>query len=110
MSDAADPRTPALVIAGRVSIDPANREAAVAAATEMMRETRREPGCISYTFSADLEEPGAFRLFEEWESQAALDAHFASPHMTAFQGKVGALGVKEMTVRRYAIESVGPLG
>jgi quinol monooxygenase YgiN len=110
MSDAPASRTPALVIAGRARIDPAQHEAAVAAASEMMRETRREPGCISYVFSADVEEPGAFRIFEEWESQEALDAHFASPHMAAFQAKVGGLGVKEMAVRKYQIASVGPLG
>jgi quinol monooxygenase YgiN len=99
-----------LVIAGHVEIDPAAREARVAAATEMMRDTRAEAGCISYTFSADLEEPGTFRIFEEWESQDALDAHFASPHMAKFQRVVGGLGVREMKVQRYEVSSVGPLG
>jgi quinol monooxygenase YgiN len=98
-----------LVIAGVVKIDPAQRDEAVAAAVAMMRETRREPGCLAYAFSADLEEEGSFRLFEEWESQDALDAHFASPHMAAFQGAVAKLGVREMTVRKYAIQSVGPV-
>ena len=98
-----------LVIAGVVRIDPERRDEAVAAAVTMMRETRKEPGCRSYTFSADLEDPGCFHIFEEWETQEALDAHFSSPHMATFQGTVGKLGVREMTVRRYAIESVGPL-
>ena len=99
-----------LVIAGHVKIDPASRDGAVAASIEMMRETRAEPGCISYTFSEDLEEPGTFRIFEEWVSQEALDAHFSSPHMATFQGVVGSLGVREMEVQRYEISSVGPLG
>jgi quinol monooxygenase YgiN len=110
MSIAPDGRTPALVIAGIVRIHPDHSEAARAAAIEMMRETQKEPGCISYTFTADLAEPGAYRIFEEWESQAALDDHFKAPHMTAFQGKVGGLGVREMSVQKYRIESVGPLG
>jgi quinol monooxygenase YgiN len=98
-----------IVIAGHVALDPAQREAAVAAAREMMRETRREKGCISYAFSADLDEPGRFRIFEEWESDEALRAHFASPHMARFQQAVGALGVREMAVQRYAVAEVGPL-
>lgn len=110
MPHAPDGRAPALVIAGVIRIDPAHTEAARAAAIEMMRETEKEPGCISYTFTADLAEPGAFRIFEEWESQAALDAHFGAPHMAAFQEKVGGLGVREMSVQKYQIESVGPLG
>lgn len=98
-----------LVIAGRVRIDPARRDEGIAAAVEMMRATRAEPGCLSYTFSADLEDPGAFRIFEEWESQEALEAHFRSPHMAAFQAAVGGLGVREMHVQRYEVSSVGPL-
>ncbi len=98
-----------LVIAGRIEIDPGNRDAAISAAREMMEQTQREAGCISYTFSSDLTDPGCFRIFEEWKSQEALDAHFASPHMAAFQGKVGALGVKSMHVQKYQVSSVGPL-
>ena len=98
-----------LIVAGEIEIDPANRETAVAAALEMMEATRREPGCLSYTFSADLAHPGRFRIFEEWKSQAALDEHFASPHMAAFQARVAGLGVKGMKVQKYEVASVGPL-
>lgn len=98
-----------LVVAGRVRIDPKNREAASAAAAEAMEATRREPGCISYTFSADLADESLFHIFEEWESQEALDAHFRTPHMEAFLGKMGGLGVREMHVQKYAVASVGPL-
>jgi len=98
-----------LVVAGVVEIDPAKRDQAMAAAIAMMQETRREEGCRSYVFSADLEDAGRFHIFEEWESQEALDAHFASPHMAAFQGTVAKLGVRRMSVQKYAIDSVGPL-
>jgi quinol monooxygenase YgiN len=98
-----------IVIAGHVTLDPNQREQAVAAAREMMSETRREKGCISYTFSADLDEPGRFRIFEEWEGDEALRAHFASPHMARFQKAVGGLGVEEMAIQRYEVAKVGPL-
>jgi quinol monooxygenase YgiN len=99
-----------LVIAGTIKIDPASRDEAVRAATVMMEETHKEPGCISYTFSGDLVDPGSFRIFEEWESQAALDEHFKAPHMAAFQAAIGKVGVLDMKVQRYEISKVGPLG
>ena len=98
-----------LVIAGRIEIDPANRDAAIQAAVAMMEETHKETGCISYTFSADLSDPGGFQIFEEWQSQEALDAHLAAPHMAAFQGKLGGLGIKGMKVQKYQVSSVGPV-
>jgi len=98
-----------IVIAGEIEIDAAQRDAAVAAAIQMMEATRREAGCISYTFSADLVEPGRFRIFEEWESPEALQSHFATPHMAAFQKAVASLGVRRMAIQRYEVSSVGPL-
>ena len=98
-----------IVIAGHVVLDPKQSEPAAQAAREMMSETRKERGCISYTFSADLEEPGRFRIFEEWESDEALKAHFAAPHMARFQKAVGGLGVREMKVQRYDVSKVGPV-
>ena len=98
-----------IVIAGHFVLDPSKREQAVAAAREMMSETRKEPGCISYTFSADLEEPGRFRIFEEWESEEALAAHFQAPHMARLQQEMSGLGVREMKVQRYEVAKVGPV-
>ena len=70
----------------------------------------REKGCLNYVISADVGDEGLFHLFEEWESQEALDAHFKSPHMATFQKSLGSLGVKELKVLRYEVSSVGPLG
>ena len=98
-----------LIVAGEIEIDPARREDAIAAAREMMAATRQEAGCVQYAFSADLAEPGRFRIFEEWESQAALDAHFATPHMAAFQARVAGLGVRGMRIQKYEIARAGPL-
>lgn len=98
-----------LVSAGEIAIDPTRRVAAVAAAVRMAEETRKEAGCTQYVFSGDLGDPGCFRIFEEWESQAAIDAHFASPHLAAFQKAIAGLGVRSMTIRRYEVSSAGPL-
>ncbi len=99
-----------IVIAGHVSIDPAKVDVALPAARTMMEETHKEAGCLAYVFSQDLEEPGRFRIFEEWESQEALDAHFKAPHMATFQQAMGGFGVREMNVTKYEIASKGPLG
>jgi len=98
-----------VVIAGTITLDPAKRAAAVSAATDMMDATRKEPGCHSYTMSGDLADPGRFHIFEEWDSQAALEAHFATPHTASFQAAVGGLGIREMRVQKYEIRSVGPI-
>ena len=97
------------VIAGTIRVDPAKREGAVSPAAEMMRETRKEAGNIDYAFSLDMGDDATIRVFEQWESQEALDLHFASPHMKRFQQTLGELGITGMDMQRFEIESVGPL-
>lgn len=98
-----------LIVAGTVTIDPARKKEAEAAALEIMRETRKEAGNIAYTFSNDLEDPAIVHLHEQWESQAALEAHFETPHMATFQKAMGGLGVKDVSVKKFEISSVGPV-
>lgn len=98
-----------LVVGGRIRIDAGGRDKAVAAAAEMMRESNREEGCISYVLSGDLEDPGLFRIFEEWEDEAALKAHFKTPHMAAFNKVIGSLKVLEVDVKRYDVSGTTQL-
>ncbi len=98
-----------IVIHATVLIDPANTDAAIAAAKEMMVESRKEPGCHAYTFTRDLSEPGRFHIIEEWESDEALAVHFKAPHMAKFQAVVPTLGLKDMKAERFVVSSKGPL-
>ncbi len=97
------------VIAGHIRIDATHRDAAIAGAREMIEETLKEKGCLNYVISADVGDEGLFHLFEEWESQEALDAHFKSPHMATFQKTLGDLGVKDVSVQKFEISAVGPV-
>ncbi len=98
-----------LVVAGHIRLDPARRDEAIAAARPVVEATRQEPGCISYTITADLTDPGLFNIFEEWASGESLEAHFATPHMASFQAAMAGLGILEVAVQRYEIASVGPV-
>jgi len=98
-----------IVIHAALLIDAANVAAADAAMREMMVESRKEKGCHAYTFARDLSEPGRYWILEEWESDAILASHFATPHMAKFQAAMGGFGVKEMKADKFVVSSKGPL-
>lgn len=98
-----------LVVAGRITVKPERREDAVRLALDVAAETRKEAGCLSYRFYADLEDPGAFFIFEEWRDQAALTAHFATPHMATFIAQVPELIAGPPTITRYEVASSAPM-
>jgi len=98
-----------LIIAGSFQIDPKTREATLAAAKEMMAETLKEKGCHAYCFSSDLSDPSVMHLFERWESENDLRAHFTTPHMARFQEALAKLAPKVIEIQKYEISSVGPV-
>jgi len=98
-----------IVVSGVIRVAAASREAAREAALEVATATRQEAGCISYAFYADLEQDGAFRVFEEWESDAALAAHFKTPHMAAFRERLAGLEFISRKVRRYVVTDFSEL-
>ena len=98
-----------LVIAGRIRVKPERREDAVRLALDVSRETVKEAGCRSYRFYADLEDPGLFFLFEEWDGPDALARHFATPHMARFMSEAPALLAGGIEINRYEVTSVSPM-
>ena len=98
-----------ILVLGTLDIDPANRDAFVEAVGSLMRDTRAEDGCESYTFSADLDDPGRFHVSERWANQAASDAHGASPHFLGFMGRMGEFGVKGADLKKWTGGESAPL-
>ena len=98
-----------LVVAGTITLDPAQRPAAEAAFDRMREATLQEAGCLAYQAYHDRKAPGTVFLFERWRSQADLDAHFATPHMAEFGAAIAKLGVTSMEVKKYDVSSEGPV-
>jgi len=59
----------------------------------MLAPTRAEAGCINYELHQSQSDPALFALYENWVSQAALDAHFETPYLKAvFKASSGTCG------------------
>jgi quinol monooxygenase YgiN len=63
-----------VIVAGHVVVDPTERDDYLSGCVEVMRQARRAPGCLDFSLTADLLEPGRINIFERWESQAAVEA------------------------------------
>lgn len=95
-----------LIVHVTANISPQALESLRDTAQRMVEATRAEPGCILYTFNFDILAPGVLRIVEVWADQAALDAHFATPHMAEFSA---AIRDKVQIVSAEKYETSGPL-
>lgn len=94
-----------IIIAGSLTFDEADRVDVLASLAEVTECSRRDEGCIEYTWAEDLEAPNTFRFFECWQSQAHLDAHLAQPHEDAF-GARNLPRIRGATARTFSADEI----
>lgn len=69
----------------------------------LVEPTRKEEGCISYELWQNQENPNEFSFVEEWVDQAALEAHFLTPHFLEARKKVDELLILQPQIHRYTL-------
>ena len=98
-----------ILIAGTVDVDPDRRDATLLAGQPHMEATRAQKGCMDYVWSADALVPGRIYVYERWESQEALQAHFDGPHYLAMRDTIAAHGLRAADVLKYRPEKSEPV-
>jgi quinol monooxygenase YgiN len=63
-----------VIVAGHITVDPAQRESYLAGSVSVVENARRADGCLDFSVTADLLDPGRVNLFERWGSPAAVKA------------------------------------
>lgn len=86
-----DQDAPAVIVAGWMDFDPADRDAALRAFAAVVAASREEPGCIDYAFAPDPGTSGRVRVFEHWTSDAALAEHLTLPHVRQLRDALSGL-------------------
>ena len=90
-----------ILVMGTVLVQGSAMGAVREAMKDMMRQTLQEQGCVSYNLCEDLTEAGRIRISEEWETMAALDAHFETAHMKDWRAALTKAGMMERKVNIY---------
>jgi quinol monooxygenase YgiN len=63
-----------IIVAGHLVVEAERREAYLAGCADVVRQARDRPGCLDFSLTADLLEPGWVNIFERWETQEAVEA------------------------------------
>lgn len=80
-----------LIVLAKAHVGEGAMAAATKAIAEMVAASNAEEGCIQYAFTQDVLEPSVIHIVEKWRDDAALTAHFATPHMAAFGAAIADL-------------------
>jgi len=90
-----------LLIVGTIRLPAENLAVARPAMRRMVEASRAEPGCLLYVYAEDLFDPGLIHVTEKWTDQAALDRHFAAPHLAEWRAAWPAFGIGDRDLMLY---------
>lgn len=94
-----------IVVVGRVQTDADRRAELIRIGQAVARASRADAGCISYRLYEDTESANDFVFIEEWESDDALQQHFATAHVREFMRAISATIVGAPDVKFHTIAS-----
>ena len=74
-----------IILVAELQAKTGQEQAVKQALVAMVEPTRKEEGCLCYNLHESKDDKTQFMFYEQWASQAALDAHAKTPHMKAMQ-------------------------
>jgi quinol monooxygenase YgiN len=66
-----------IIVSGTLHVDRAQRAAYLEARVPILEHARQAPGCLDFSLSADLLDPGRVNVYERWRSREDLLAYRA---------------------------------
>ncbi|MEO0056977.1 MAG: hypothetical protein RIT17_414 [Pseudomonadota bacterium] len=98
-----------LIVLAKAKVGADSMAAARAAIADMVAASNAEEGCIAYAFTQDVLDPSVIHIVEKWTDDAALAAHFATPHMAAFGAAIGGLDFNVIEAVKYHADDGAPV-
>lgn len=83
MSIPTDAKPELLTVVATMRALPGQEDELQKALESLIAPTRAEDGCHTYALHRGTQDPAIFVFYENWTSQAHLDAHLATPHLQA---------------------------
>lgn len=90
--------------------DPSARQELLERSAPIQKATRDdEPGCVVYCFAADPCQDDLIQVYELWESEDALAAHFEHPNYLAMRTMLNDGGLVGAVSRKHRIDASAPV-
>ncbi|WP_276270986.1 putative quinol monooxygenase [Haloarcula litorea] len=98
-----------IVLHASFPIDPDKREEALDLIEDLVEQSQAEEGMIDYRATTDVNDPNVVRFFEQYEDEAAFEAHTQTDHFQEFEAALPDLLDGEPEILRFDVESATEL-
>jgi quinol monooxygenase YgiN len=98
-----------IVLHAAFPLDPATREEALEHVETLVEKSQAEEGILEYHAATDVSDPNVVRIFEQYEDEAAFEAHTQTDHYRAFEEALPKHLAGEPEVRQFTVDSATDL-
>ena len=95
------------IIYAEIDVQDEKRAALLEALFPLIEKIRAQTGCVSYDWNMDSSNEGRINVYEEWEDETALTAHFAGDNFKAMGAKISEHGILGAKARKFSINQEG---
>lgn len=92
-----------LAIVARYRAQPGKGDDVAAVLRKHVAATRAEPGCVLFVANRSVEDPDRFVLHEQYDDEAAFEAHRESPHFRDYVAGQVVPMLEERTWELYTL-------
>jgi len=86
-----------------LKIKPELRDKALSGAQPLIDLAREEPGCLAYNWGADLDQDDTIHIYEEWQDEDALAAHFTAPSFYKMSDHLSTHGLLGAQAKKFLV-------
>jgi quinol monooxygenase YgiN len=97
-----------ILVLGTIRIPPAKIDAARTAMANMIEASRREDGCVAYSYSLDILDDGLIHVVEKWRDRQSLETHFHTDHLREWRQQFTRLGITDRNLRLFEVDQGTP--
>jgi len=98
-----------IVLHATFPLDPAKRDEALDRIADLVEQSQAEDGMIDYQAATDVSDPNVVRFFEQYEDEAAFEAHTQTDHFQEFEAALPDLLAGEPEVLQFEVDSATEL-
>jgi quinol monooxygenase YgiN len=98
-----------LIVIATVRFPPENMDKLRPLLRQMVVDTNKEDGCISYAATEDVAVPGIVRFIERWRDVQAVRGHLNAAHLEPWRKLSVELGIFDRDARIYDASGERPL-
>jgi len=92
----------------RLTVQPEFMDGVLAMNRPNVAGSRQEPGCLRFDMARDADDPTVLWVWEVFTDQAALEAHWRSPHFLTWKQWLSTLPDGAVLRQRFSLLPVEP--